>query len=62
MVQLETARDLATAMAAEIACFEAYIATQKSFSSAIRERDWTSLQTAMSIMEDLARAIAARET
>jgi len=62
MVQLETARDLATAMAAEIACFEAYIATQKSFSSAIRERDWTSLQTAMSIMEDLARAIAARES
>ena len=57
----ETVRTLMAAMRDEIACFEAYVAAERSFSSAIRDRDWIGLQTAMDLIDELMRAIASRE-
>jgi hypothetical protein len=62
MTQMETIFSLQAAMSAEIACFEAYVAAQRSFSSAVQARDWTALQMAIGIQDDLARAIAAKES
>jgi hypothetical protein len=62
MSQMETVYALSNAMSAEIACFEAYVAAQRSFSAAVRARDWTALQTAIGIQDDLARAIADKES
>jgi hypothetical protein len=61
MSQKETVYALGAAMSAEIACFEAYVAAQRSFSAALRARDWTALQTAIGIQDELARAISAKE-
>jgi hypothetical protein len=62
MTQMETVFALSTAMSAEIACFEAYVAAQRSFSSAMRERDWSALQTAITLQDELTQAIAAKES
>ena len=43
MSQMETVYALSNAMSAEIACFEAYVAAQRSFAAAVEARDWTSL-------------------
>ena len=61
-MQQDTIGTLIGAMTAEIACFEAYIATQRSFSSALKDRDWISLQTAMTLLDEIARALAERES
>jgi hypothetical protein len=61
MTQMETVYALSAAMSAEIACFEAYVAAQRSFSAAVEARDWVSLQMAMGIQDELARAIATKE-
>ena len=61
MTQMETVHALRGAMSAEIACFEAFVATQRSFSSAVEARDWTSLQMAIGILDELARGIAMKE-
>jgi hypothetical protein len=62
MPQMETVYALSSAMSAEIACFEAYLAAQRSFTEALVSRDWTALQTAMGIQDELARAIADKES
>lgn len=62
MTNTETVYALAGAMSAEITCFEAYVAAQRSFSAAMQARDWTALQTAIAIQDELARAIAAKES
>jgi hypothetical protein len=61
MPQMESVYALSRAMSAEIACFEAYVAAQRSFSAAVQARDWIALQTAIGIQDDLARAIAEQE-
>jgi hypothetical protein len=61
MSQMDTVYALSAAMCAEIACFEAYVAAQRSFAAALRERDWSALQTAIGIQDEIARAIAAEE-
>jgi hypothetical protein len=61
MTQMETVYALSAAMSAEIACFEAYVVAQRSFTAAIRARDWTALQTAIGIQDDIARDIADEE-
>jgi hypothetical protein len=61
MSQMETVYALSGAMSAEIACFEAYVAAQRSFTAAVQARDWTALQTAIGIQDELARAIAGEE-
>jgi hypothetical protein len=53
---------LIAAMTAEIACFEAYIASQRSFSSALKDRDWVSLQTEMGLLDEISKALAERES
>jgi hypothetical protein len=58
MIQQDTIRALAIAMSAEIACFEAFLAAQRSFSAALRERDWGSLQIAMGLQGELAGALS----
>jgi len=62
MTQMENVFALSAAMSAEVACFEAYVAAQRSFTTALRGRDWEALQTAIGIQDDLARAIAAKES
>jgi hypothetical protein len=62
MTQMETVYALSAAMSAEIACFEAYVAAQRSFTSAVKARDWAALQTAIGIQDELARAIARQES
>ena len=62
MTQMETVYALRNAMSAEMACFEAYVAAQRSFAAAMEARDWTSLQMAIGIQDELARAIAAKES
>jgi hypothetical protein len=62
MSQMETVYALASAMSAEIACFEAYVAAQRSFSAAVKARDWTALQTAIGIQDELAHGIADKES
>jgi hypothetical protein len=62
MPQMETVYALAGAMSAEIACFDAYIAAQRSFDAAVKARDWTALQTAIGIQDELVRAIADQES
>jgi len=57
----ETVQTLAAAMRAEIACFEAFVAAERSFSSALRDRDWIALQTAMDLIDEITRALADRE-
>ncbi len=61
MTQMETVFALSSAMSAEIACFEAYLAAQRSFSESMVARDWAALQTAMGILDELGRAIAEKE-
>jgi FlgN protein. len=61
MTQMETVAALEAAMSAEIACFEAYVAAQRSFIAAMKERDWKALETAIGIQDELTRAIAAKE-
>jgi hypothetical protein len=61
MSLMETVYALSGAMSAEISCFEAYVAAQRSFTAAVRARDWTALQTAIGILDELARAIAHKE-
>jgi hypothetical protein len=61
MPQMETVSALSRAMSAEIACFEAYIAAQRSFSSAVTARDWTALQTAIGVQEKIAQAVGEQE-
>jgi FlgN protein len=62
MSQMETVFALSNAMSAEIACFEAYVAAQRAFTAAVRARDWTALQTAIGIQDELVRAIADQES
>lgn len=62
MTQLETVYALSAAMSAEIVCFEAYVAAQRAFSTAVQARDWAALQTAIGIQDELARAIASKES
>jgi hypothetical protein len=62
MTQMETVYALSGAMSAEIACFDAYIAAQRSFSAAVKARDWPALQTAIGIEDELVRAIAEQES
>jgi hypothetical protein len=62
MSQMETVYALSRAMSAEIACFEAYMAAQRSFSAAVQARDWIALQTAIGVQDELARAIAEQES
>jgi hypothetical protein len=62
MTQMENVFALTGAMSAEVGCFEAYVAAQRSFTSAMRARDWTALQLAIGIQDDLTRAIAAKES
>jgi hypothetical protein len=61
MTQMEIVNALSAAMSAEITCFEAYVAAQRSFTSAVRSRDWAALQMAIGLQDELARAIAAKE-
>jgi hypothetical protein len=61
MMQPETVQTLAGAMRAEIACFEAFVAAERSFAGALRDRDWIALQTAMEMIDDIMRAVAERE-
>jgi hypothetical protein len=58
---METVIALSRAMSEEIACFEAYIAAQRSFTAAMRSRDWASLQSAVASLDALSGAIAERE-
>ena len=58
----ETVESLIAAMAAEVACFEAYVAAQRSFNTALHERDWVALQSAMGLVDDISHALAARES
>jgi hypothetical protein len=62
MTQMETVYALSGAMSAEIACFEAYVAAQRTFSAAVKARNWTALQAAIGIQDELARAIADKES
>lgn len=62
MTQMETVYALEAAMSAEIACFEAYVAAQRSFLSAMKSRDWQALETAIGIQDELTRAIAHKES
>jgi hypothetical protein len=62
MPKMETVYALSGAMSAEIACFDAYIAAQRSFSSAVKARDWIALQTAVAIQDELVKAIADQES
>jgi len=62
MTQMETVYELSAAMSAEIACFEAYVAAQRSFTAAVSARDWTALQAAIGLQDELSRAIADRES
>lgn len=61
MLQPETVETLAGAMRTEIACFEAFVAAERSFAGALRDRDWIALQTAMDMIDDIMRAVAERE-
>jgi hypothetical protein len=61
MENKETAAALAAEMRAEIACFEAFVAAERSFASALRDREWIALQTAMDLIDDIMRAVAERE-
>jgi hypothetical protein len=61
MTQMETVYALERAMSAEIARFEAYVAAQRSFIAAIKARDWTALQTAIGVQDDISRSIADEE-
>lgn len=61
MLQPETVGTLAAAMRAEIACFEAYVAAERSFAGALRDRDWIALQTAMDLIDEIMRALSSRE-
>jgi hypothetical protein len=62
MTQMETVYALSASMSAEIACFEAYVAAQRSFVAAMQARDWTALQAAIGVQDALARSIADRES
>jgi hypothetical protein len=62
MTQRETVSALSAAMSAEIACFEAYVAAQKSFIAAMKDRDWKALESAIGIQDELTRAIAQKES
>ena len=62
MLNMETVYALSRIMSSEIACFDAYLAAQRSFDAAVKERDWTSLQTAIGIQDELAAAIADQES
>jgi hypothetical protein len=59
---METVYALSAAMSAEIACFEAYVAAQRSFITAMKDRDWKTLETAIGIQDELTRAIAQKES
>lgn len=61
MTQMETVYALSSAMKAEISCFEAYLAAQRSFNEALVTRDWPALQNAMGVLDELARAVAEKE-
>jgi len=61
MTSSDTVETLAAAMRAEITCFEAYVAAERSFAGALRDRDWIALQTAMDLIDEIMRAVAARE-
>jgi hypothetical protein len=62
MMTPDTVGTLAAAMGAEIACFEAYVAAQRSFAGAMRSRDWPALESAMGLLDELAAALADRES
>lgn len=62
MTQMETVYALSAAMSAEIACFEAYVAAQRSFIAAMKDRDWKALEMAIGIQDELTRAIAQKES
>jgi hypothetical protein len=62
MLHMETVYALSGAMSAEIACFDAYIAAQRSFDAAVKARDWSSLQVAIGIQDELVAAIADQES
>lgn len=53
---------LAAAMEGEIVCLEAYVEGQKAFATALKDRDWGSLQAAMDGLEARARNLQAVET
>jgi hypothetical protein len=57
MTEMEGVRSLSKAMEAEIACFELYIASQRSFSAAVRDRDWGALQTATAMLEEISAGL-----
>ncbi|HTX71605.1 MAG TPA: flagellar export chaperone FlgN [Rectinemataceae bacterium] len=61
-MQQDTVGTLIGAMATEIACFEAYIASQRAFNSALRDRDWVALQTAMELLDEISSSLAERES
>ena len=61
MTQMETVLALSKAMSEEIACFEAYVTAQRSFTAAMRGRDWAALQAAVAALDSLSAAIAERE-
>lgn len=44
---------LAAAMENEVAVFDAYVAGQKRFATALRDRDWRALQESMSLLESI---------
>jgi hypothetical protein len=62
MTQMDNVHALSGAMTAEIACFEAYVAAQRSFTAAMQARDWTALQTAIDRLDALAGAVAEKES
>jgi hypothetical protein len=62
MTQIETVYALSSAMSEEIDCFEAYIGAQRAFTAAVQGRDWGALQTAIGLQEELARAVAEKES
>ena len=59
MVSKESVVNLVASMEGEIACLEEYIAGQKTFAAALREREWMALQAAMDGLEALSRKLAA---
>jgi hypothetical protein len=61
MTQMEIVYALSNAMSAEIASFEAYVAAQRSFAETMRARDWSALQKAIGVQDEIARAIAEEE-
>lgn len=57
MVSKESVAKLVSSMEGEVDCLEEYIAGQKAFAAALRDREWVGLQAAMDELEALSRKL-----